>query len=77
MKPLAVLFLALLLTGVLGCDGDGDGATGSTEPTDVPDTGPEPIVVDRESTIVIWHSASIGLRPTRAELYVALSLVEI
>jgi hypothetical protein len=47
MKRCAVVFVALLLTVVLGCDGDGDGAVDSTEPSDVPDSGPEPEVLGR------------------------------
>ncbi len=47
MRRFAVLFVALLLVGVVGCDGDGGGAAvDSEEPsTDVPDPGPEGIIL--------------------------------
>jgi hypothetical protein len=49
MKRFLVLLVASLLTGVLGCDGDGDGAATSDEtspePGDTPDPGPQGVVL--------------------------------
>ena len=63
MKRFAVLLVALLLAGVIGCDGDGGGdAVGSEDPpTDVPDTGPEGIILSRGSVTLPAGPSSVLL----------------
>ncbi len=62
MKRLVVLLMALLVTGVIGCDGDGGGdAVGSEDPsTDVPDTGPETITLDSGTVEIDFGSTTLS-----------------
>ena len=53
MKPLTALLMALLLAGVLGCDGDGDGTTDTTaEETGTVEETKAPVIIDAGSDTV-------------------------
>jgi hypothetical protein len=70
MRRFAVLLVALLLTGVLGCDGDGDGdgAVDAQETTAEPgDTGPETITLDSGTGDVLSGGSQLTLYVTVTE----------
>jgi hypothetical protein len=69
MKRFLVLFLALLLTGLIGCDGDGggDAATSEETPTEPGDTGPETITLDSGTGDVLSGGSQLTLYVTVTE----------
>lgn len=63
MKRFVVLFVALLLAGVIGCDGDGDGdsTAGSEEtPAEPGDTGPETTTLDSGTVVDVLGTTTLS-----------------